>query len=135
MSNHKIVSLHTPAEDVLGEALKKEAKQLLAQAIQAKLNELLDKHRDLKLDDGCQAVVKNDHLPERTIQTGLSDIPIKVPKIRDRSVQGSKFTSHLMPPYLKREKSIEELLPWLYLKGISTGDFQESLKLCTVAGR
>lgn len=128
MSNDKVVSLHAPAEDVLGELLKSGAKQLLAQAVQAELKELLDRHEDLKLDDGRHAVVKNGYLPERTIQTGLGDIPIKIPKVRDRSGQGIKFNSNLVPPYLKRAKSIEELLPWLYLKGVSTGDFQESLQ-------
>ena len=128
MSNDKIVSLHTPAQDVLSELLKTGATQLLAQAIQAELSELLDSYNDVRLDDGRQAVVKNGHLPERTIQTGLGDIPIKVPKVRDRSGQGIKFNSKLVPPYLKRAKSIEELLPWLYLKGVSTGDFQESLQ-------
>ena len=124
MSNDKIVSLHTPAQDVLSELLKTGAKQLLAQAVQAELEELLNNHKDITLDDGRQAVVKNGHLPERTVQTGLGDIPVKVPKVRDRSGQGIKFNSNLIPPYLKRAKSIEELLPWLYLKGISTGDFQ-----------
>ena len=128
MSNDKVVSLHAPAEDVLGELLKNGAKQLLAQAVEAELNELLDKHNDQKLDDGRQAVVKNGFLPERTIQTGLGDIPVKIPKVRDRSGQGIKFNSNLVPPYLKRAKSVEELLPWLYLKGVSTGDFQESLQ-------
>ena len=128
MSNDKVVSLHAPAEDVLGQLLKNGAQQLLAQAVEAELNELLDKHKDLRLDDGRQAVVKNGFLPERVIQTGLGDIPVKVPKARDRSGQGIKFNSNLVPPYLKRAKSIEELLPWLYLKGISTGDFQESLQ-------
>ena len=128
MSNDKVVPLNTPAEDVLGELLKKGAKQLLAQAVQAELNELLDRHKDLNLDDGRQAVVKNGFLPERTIQTGLGDIPVKVPKVRDLSGQGIKFNSNLVPPYLKRAKSVEELLPWLYLKGVSTGDFQESLQ-------
>lgn len=128
MSNDKVISLHTPAEDVLGELLKRGARDLLAQAVQAELSELLEKHKDLKLDDGRQAVVKNGHLPERAIQTGLGEIPVKIPKVRDRSDQGIKFNSNLVLHYLKRAKSIEELLPWLYLKGISTGDFQESLQ-------
>jgi transposase-like protein len=63
-------------------------------------------------------------LPERTIQTGLGDIPVKVPKVRDRSGRGIKFNSSLIPPYLKRTKAIEEFIPWLYLKGISTGEMQ-----------
>jgi len=80
-----------------------------------------------KLTDGRQAVVRNGYLPERTIQTGIGDVKIKVPKVRDRSEQGIKFNSSLLPPYLKRTKSMEELIPWLYLKGISTGGFQEAL--------
>ena len=128
MSNDKIVSLHSPAQDVLSELLKAGATQLLAQAVQAELSELLEHYKDITLDDSRQAVVKNGHLPERTVQTGLGDISVKVPKVRDRSGQGIKFNSKLIPPYLKRSKSIEELLPWLYLKGVSTGDFQESLQ-------
>ena len=128
MKNDKVVSLHAPVEDVLSELLKSGARQLLAQAVQAELGELLDHHQDVTLDDGRQAVVKNGYLPARTIQTGLGDIPVKVPKVRDRSGQGVKFNSKLVPPYLKRAQSIDELLPWLYLKGVSTGDFQESLQ-------
>jgi putative transposase len=67
-------------------------------------------------------------LPERPIQTGIGDVDVKVPKIRDRSGSGIKFNSSLIPPYLKRTKSIEEILPWLYLRGISTGDFSETLQ-------
>ena len=72
-------------------------------------------------------MVRNGHLPEQTIQTGLGDITVKIPKVKDRTEQGIKFNSNLVPPYLKRAQSIEELLPWLYLKGVSTGDFQEAL--------
>ena len=73
-------------------------------------------------------MVRNGYLPERTIQTGLGDIDVKVPKVRDRTDNGIKFNSSLVPPYLKRSQSVEEFLPWLYLRGISTGDFSESLK-------
>ena len=110
MSNDKVVPLNTPAEDVLGELLKKGAKQLLAQAVQAELNELLDRHKDLSLDDGRQAVVKNGFLPERTIQTGLGDIPVKVPKVRDRSGQGIKFNSNLV-----RKRSSETVVALLLI--------------------
>jgi transposase-like protein len=74
-------------------------------------------------------ITRNGHLPERTIQTGLGDIAVKAPRVADRSKNETKirFTSSILPPYLKRTKSIEELLPWLYLKGISTGDFGEAL--------
>ena len=82
----------------------------------------------LKTDEGELAVVRNGYLPARPIQTGLGDIVVKVPKVRDRCESGIKFNSSLVPPYLKRAKNIEEFLPWLYLRGISTGDFSESLK-------
>ena len=67
------------------------------------------------------------HLPERTITTGVGEVAIQVPKVRDRSGSGVKFNSMLLPPCLKRASSVEELLPWLYLKGVSTGDFGEAL--------
>ena len=82
----------------------------------------------MKLSDGRRAVVRNGYLPERTVQTGIGDAEIKVPKARDRSGSGVKFNSALLPPYLKRSKSVEELIPWLYLKGISTGDYSEALQ-------
>ena len=88
---------------------------------------MLSEHADLKLLDGRQAVVRNGYLPERTIQTGIGDVGIKVPKVRGRSGTGIHFNSHLLPPYLRRTKSIEELIPWLYLKGLSTGDYSEAL--------
>jgi putative transposase len=73
-----------------------------------------------------QRVVRNGRLPKRTIQTGIGDIEVSVPRIRDRAGQ-LRFTSSLLPPYLRRTKTVEQLLPWLYLKGLSTGDFQEAL--------
>ena len=72
-------------------------------------------------------MVRNGYLPERTVQTGIGDVEIKVPKVRDRSGSGIHLNSALLPPYLKRARSVEELLPWLYLKGVSTGDYQDAL--------
>jgi putative transposase len=72
-------------------------------------------------------VVRNGALPERTITTGVGTVEVQVPKVRDRTCQGIKFNSALLPPYLKRSRSVEEVLPWLYLKGVSTGDFAEAL--------
>lgn len=88
---------------------------------------MLSEYADLKLIDGRQVVVRNGYLPERTIQTGIGDVAVKVPKVRDRSGSGICFNSSLLPPYLRRTKSIEELIPWLYLKGLSTGDYSEAL--------
>jgi transposase-like protein len=69
---------------------------------------------------------RNGYLPQRTIQTRLSDIEVKVTQVRDRAKQ-IKFSSAILPPYLRRTKTIEELLPWLYLKGVSSGGFQRSV--------
>jgi transposase-like protein len=71
--------------------------------------------------------VRNGYLPERTIVTGVGAVDVRVPKVRDRNGTGIKFNSMLLPPYLKRAQSVEEVLPWLYLKGVSTGDFSEAL--------
>ena len=95
--------------------------------LEAELQALLDQHAEHRLPDGRQAVVRNGYLPERTVQTGIGNVDIKVPKVRDRSGSGVRFNSTLLPPYLKRARSVEEVLPWLYLKGVSTGDYQEAL--------
>lgn len=113
--------------DPLTELLRNGARNLIRQAVEEELGAMLSEYADLKLIDGRQAVVRNGYLPERTIQTGIGDVIIKVPKVRDRSGLGIHFTSHLLPPYLRRTKSIEELSPWLYLKGLSTGDYSEAL--------
>jgi len=99
----------------------------LAQAIEAEVQALLEQFTSLQVE-GKQAVVRNGYLPERTLQTGLGDITVKVPKVRDRTESGIKFNSKLVPPYLKRTRNIEELIPWLYLRGISTGDMQPALE-------
>lgn len=123
----EVVTPETDAADPLTEILRVGARALISQAVELELTSLLDQHRDKKLEDGRQAVVRNGYLPSRTLQTGIGDVDIKVPKVRDRSKSGVRFNSSLLPPYLKRTKSIEELLPWLYLKGISTGDYSEAL--------
>jgi putative transposase len=127
MADSNIIQLSSPVEDVLGEVLKQGAQQLLAKAIESEVSTMLAQYDGLAVD-GKQAVVRNGYLPERSVQTGLGDIAVKVPKVRDRSGQGIKFNSALIPPYLKRTKAIEEFIPWLYLKGISTGDMQPALE-------
>ncbi|WP_445946979.1 IS256 family transposase [Shewanella sp.] len=127
MSDSNIIQLQTATSDALGELLKKGAQQLLAKAVEAEMVELLDQYNSLTVD-GKSAIVRNGHLPERKIQTGLGDIQVKVPKVRDRTGTGIKFNSQLVPPYLKRTKNLEEFIPWLYLKGISTGDMQPTLE-------
>jgi transposase-like protein len=115
-------------KDVLTDVLRSGAQKLLLAAVEEELEKFLEGYASLRLSDGRLAVVRNGHLPVRTIQTGLGDIEVQVPKVRDRSGSGAKFNSALLPPYLKRTKSVEDMLPWLYLKGISTGDYQETLQ-------
>ena len=122
-----VVTPEVKINDPLSELLRVGARGLIAQAVEAELAMMLVKHEDNKLPDGRPAVVRNGYLPERTIQTGLGDVDIRVPKVRDRSKAGIKFNSDLLPPYLKRSTSIEEMLPWLYLKGLSTGSYGEAL--------
>lgn len=112
----------------LDDMLKNGAQRLLAQAIEAEVDALLAQHSELELAGGKRAVVRNGYLPERAIQTGLGQVNVRVPKVRDRSGRGIKFNSALVPPYLKRTQSIDELIPWLYLKGISSGDMQPALQ-------
>jgi len=130
MKDCNLKEVSTPVEkisDPLTELLRQGARDLIKQAVETELESLLSDYKDLKLIDGRQAVVRNGYLPERTIQTGIGDVSIKVPKVRDRSGSGIQFNSQLLPPYLRRTKSIEELIPWLYLKGLSTGDYSEAL--------
>ncbi len=126
MANNNVTELHKP-ENPLNELLKQGAKELLAKAIDAELQSLLADYSSTTVD-GRQAVVRNGYQPERSIQTGLGDIKVKVPKVRDRSKSGIKFNSSLVPPYLKRTKNLEEFIPWLYLRGVSTGDMQPALE-------
>src|SRR6266849_8029784 len=115
-----------PVADALTEVLRRGAGELLQQAVEAEVAEVIARHRELKDERGRQRVVRNGHKPERTIQTGIGEVPVKAPRVRDR--QGEiKFSSSILPAYLRRTKSIEELLPWLYLKGLSTGDFATAL--------
>ena len=115
------------AEDPLTELLRRGARDLLMQAVEAELQAFPGDYADHTLDDGRRAVVRNGYQPERTVQTGIGDVAVQLPKTRDRSGSGIHFTSNLLPPYLRRARSVEQLLPWLYLKGVSTGDFQEAL--------
>ncbi len=130
MTQSTLRALSQPEEQVtdpLTELLRSGARELIAQAVEAELQVLLEQHAEHRLPDGRKAVVRNGYLPERTVQTGIGNVEIKVTKVRDRSGSGVRFNSALLPPYLKRARSVEELLPWLYLKGVSTGDYQDAL--------
>ena len=130
MTNNNVQTLRQPdepADDPLTSLLRNGARQLIAQTVETELQAYLEQHADLR-HDGKAAIIRNGYLPERDIQTGIGSVPVKIPKVRDRSGNGNKFNSMVVPPYLKRTGSLDELLPWLYLKGISTGDFQEALQ-------
>lgn len=115
--------------DPLTEVLRQGARKLLAQAIEAEVEDFLAQHQALSDDKGRARLVRNGHLPEREIQTGLGAVSVKAPRVHDRCKGEGKlrFNSGILPRYLRRSQSLEELIPWLYLKGVSTGDFQEAL--------
>jgi putative transposase len=117
------------AHDVLTDVLRRGAQQLLAQAIEAEVADWIDRHQDCQDEQGRRQVVRNGHLPARTISTGVGPVEVRQPRVQDRRAadQREKFTSAILPPYLRKTKSVEELIPWLYLKGVSTGDFSEAL--------
>lgn len=102
---------------------------MLQQAIEAELADLMSRYSTETDAGGRQRLVRHGHLPERKVMTGIGPMTVKVPRVRDRAAgtEKIKFVSSILPPYLRKAKSVEELLPWLYLKGISTGDFQETL--------
>jgi transposase-like protein len=118
------------SRDALTDLLRDGARRLLAQAIEAEVAAWIDDHAHLKDQAGRRQVVRNGHHPERTIQTGLGDVEVRQPKVHDRRPpeERERFTSAILPPYLRRTRSLEELIPWLYLRGVSTGDFADALE-------
>ncbi|WP_038036820.1 transposase, partial [Thioalkalivibrio sp. ALE20] len=124
---HDTTDIPNGPADPLTDLLRRGARDLIKQAVEAELQTFMERYAEDRLPDGRRAVVRNGYQPERRVQTGIGDVPVQVPKTRDRSGGGRHFTSSLLPPYLRRARSVEELLPWLYLKGVSSGDFQEAL--------
>ena len=125
----RIVPL-APSQDVLTDLLRDGARRLLAQAVEAEVAAWIDDHAHLVDEQGRRQVVRDGHLPGRAIQTGIGAVEVQQPRARDRrpADQREAFTSAILPPYLRKTRSLEGLLPWLYLKGISTGDFSEALR-------
>lgn len=103
---------------------------MLATAIEAEVAQWIATHEHLIDESGRRQVVRNGRLPKRKITTGLGQVEVEQPRVHDRRKpeEREKFTSQILPPYLRKTKSIEELIPWLYLKGVSTGDFGEALQ-------
>ncbi len=134
MTDDNVIKLIQPGsfEDPLTEVLRNGARALLAQAVEAEVAAFLGRHGDLKTGDGHARVVRHGHLPEREIMTGIGPVAVRQPRVRDRGVTAGdperiRFSSALLPPYARRTKSLDVLLPLLYLRGLSTGDFQEAL--------
>jgi transposase-like protein len=134
VSEANVVRLLQPGSfaDPLTEVLRNGARALLAQAVEAEVGDFLAKHIDLRTASGLGRVVRHGHLPERAVMTGIGPVGVRQPRVRDRgvaaeSVERIRFTPAILPPYARRSRSLEVLIPILYLKGISTGDFEEAL--------
>jgi transposase-like protein len=132
--NDTVIKLIQPGtfNDQLTDVLRNGARALLAQAVEAEVADFLGTHADLKTEDGLRRVVRHGHLPEREVMTGIGPVAVRQPRVRDREAAADDperihFTPAILPPYARRSKSLEMLIPLLYLKGISTGDFEEAL--------
>ena len=132
MTDTNVIKLAQPGvfTDCLTEILRSGARMLLTQAIEAEVAEFLAKHADLKTDTGQHRVVRHGHLPEREIMTGIGPVAVRQPRVRDRAAaegERIRYSPAILPLYARRSKSLAVLIPVLYLKGISTGDFAEAL--------
>jgi transposase-like protein len=142
-SSEATAVIPAPSRDILTEILHDGAQRLLAHAIDAEVADWIDRHREVVDDNGHRQVVRNGHHPTRTILTGVGPVEVTQPRVHDRRIAGTeeagqaidaagrpveRFRSSILPPYLRKTKAIEELIPWLYLKGVSTGDFTEALQ-------
>jgi putative transposase len=132
MNEDRVVSLRRTGaiDDPLTEILRAGARRLIAQAVEAEFEMFLEVNADLVLPDGRRRVVRHGHDPVRAIQTGIGPIEVQKPKARDRGATSQsriRFTSNILPKWARRTKSLDALLPILYLRGVSAGDFQEAL--------
>ena len=118
----------TTINDPLTEILREGARKLLTQAIEAEVEDFINTHKESRDSQGRQAIVRNGYLPEREIQTGIGAVSVKKPRIRNRGTDTDIFySSSILPSYLRKTKTLESLIPWLYLKGISTGALSDAL--------
>lgn len=129
MSDDTVVSFSDPAfGDELSELVRDGAQQIIRQAVEAELKSFLNAHAAARDAHGRRAVVRNGYQREREILTGIGRVAVCMPKTRDRAGEGRRFCSELLPPYLKKTRRLEAVIPWLYLKGVSTNDFDAALK-------
>lgn len=131
MSKHTVIELsgRDQFNDPLTDLLRSGARQLLEQAVKAELAEFMAQYQDQRLDNGRAAVVRNGYQPEREIQTGIGPVSVKIPKVRSKNGDAVTFQSALVPPYVRKTRSLEAALPWLYLKGVSTGEMASALEV------
>lgn len=131
MNKSTVIALEDRAEslDPLTELLRAGARQLIEQAVETELQELLAAHAGRLLADGRAGVVRNGYLPEWEIQTGLGPITVRIPKVRVKTGEPVTFRSALVPPYVRKTRSLEAALPWLYLKGVSSGEMEAALEV------
>jgi putative transposase len=134
MEEDTVVALPRPGssvtDDPLLAVLRGGARRLLMQAIEAEVEVFLAAHAGLVDAPGRRRLVRNGHAPERQLQTGIGPLEVRRPKLRDRGAtweEPIRFTSAVLPAYPRRARNLEELLPWLYRKGVSTGQFGEAL--------
>ena len=116
-------------EDPVTELLRVGAQQLIQHAVETELAELLSHHGDRRTETGNAGVVRNGYLPERELQTGLGPVTVQIPKVRAKTGDPVTFRSALAPPYIRKTKSLEAAVPWLYLKGVSSGEMGDALKV------
>ncbi len=134
MGKDNLIDIKKPTpfiDDPITQILQNGAKKLLAKALEAEISCFIEQYEALTDDRGCKRITRNGYLPEREIQTGTGPVRVKGPRACDRKGENGKnkikFASAILPVYLRKTKSIETLIPWLYLKGISTGGFTEAL--------
>jgi putative transposase len=133
MSDSTVVPLRQPDEvdDPLTTILRSGARRLLAQAVEAEAEAFLAEMKGVRLPDGRERVVRHGHAPERVVQTGIGPVPVRRVKLRDRGAgdgaERIRFTSAILPRWARRTRSLDALLPILYLRGVSMGDLQEAL--------
>lgn len=129
MSKHNVVEFQGReiVTDPLTDMLRTGAQDLICRAVEAELAELLAQYTDCRTADGKAGVIRNGYLPERELQTGVGPVTVRIPKVRSKTGKPVSFRSALVPPYVRKTRSLEAALPWLYLKGISSGEMGEAL--------
>ena len=131
MNKNNVIELEGRDEnlDPLTAMLRTGAQQLIQQAVEAELQDLLTEHAQRRTQAGTAGVVRNGYLPQRDLQTNLGPVPVQIPKVRSRTGAPVTFRSALVPPYIRKTKTLEAALPWLYLKGVSSGEMSSALEV------